>query len=107
MPIANTRLAALELLEEGLEPHDVGAVYLAIPDRATTWVPLEPADMEDKIAAMRAHKSQMGDWDASKMIRDFAAQSAVDARANGTECELAESFVYIGLNRGPSDQPPE
>jgi LmbE family N-acetylglucosaminyl deacetylase len=105
MPISNTRLAALELLEEGLEPHDVGAVYLAIPDRATLWMPLEPADMEGKIAAMRAHKSQLGDWDASKMIHDFAVQAAVEARANGVECELAESFVYIGLNRLPSEEP--
>jgi len=62
-------------------------------------MPLEPADMESKLAAMRAHKSQVGDWDASKMIRDFAAQTAVEARANGVECELSESFVYIGLNR--------
>ena len=33
------------------------------------------------------------------MIRDFAIQAAVEARANGVECELAESFVYIGLHR--------
>jgi LmbE family N-acetylglucosaminyl deacetylase len=107
MPIANTRLATLELLEEGLEPHDVGTVYLAAPDRATLWMPLDQADMEDKLAAMRAHKSQIGDWDASKMIHDFAAQAAIEARANGVECELAETFVYIGLNRRASEQPPE
>jgi LmbE family N-acetylglucosaminyl deacetylase len=99
MPIANTRLAALELLEEGLEPHDVSAVYLAAPDRATLWMPLEQADMDDKIAAMNAHRSQVGGWDASKMIHDFAHQAAAEARANGVECELAEAFVYIGLNR--------
>ncbi len=101
MPIANTRLAALELLEEGLEPHDVGAVYLTIPDRATLWMPLEQADMDGKIAAMHAHKSQIGEWDAAQMIHDFAQQAAAEARANGMECELAESFVYIGLNRAP------
>ena len=100
MPIANTRLAALELLEEGLEPHDVGAVYLAIPDRATLWMPLEQADMNDKIAAMRAHKSQVGDWDASKMIHDFAQQAAAEAaRAHGVECELAEAYVRIVLRQ--------
>jgi LmbE family N-acetylglucosaminyl deacetylase len=99
MPIANTRLAALELLEEELEPHDVGAVYLAAPDRATLWMPLEEAAFERKIAAMRAHTSQIGDWDAAGMLRQFAASAAQEARANGVECELAEPFVYIGLNR--------
>ncbi|HJZ48054.1 MAG TPA: PIG-L family deacetylase, partial [Roseiflexaceae bacterium] len=99
MPIANTRLAALELLEEGLEPHDVGAVYLAVPDRATLWMPLEQADLDQKIAALRAHSSQMGGWDAAKMIRDFAAHAGEEARAGGVECELAEAFVYIALNR--------
>ncbi|HEU5104094.1 MAG TPA: PIG-L family deacetylase [Roseiflexaceae bacterium] len=105
MPIANMRLAALELLEEDLEPHDVGAVYLAAPDRATLWMPLEPADFDRKIAAMRAHTSQIGDWDATKMLRDFAEQAAAEARANGTDCELAEAFVYIGLNRAAAELP--
>jgi LmbE family N-acetylglucosaminyl deacetylase len=106
MPIANTRLAALELLEQGLEPHDVAAVYLAIPDSPTLWMPLEPIDLDRKIAATRAHASQMGDWDASKMIRDFALQAAEQARANGAACELAEAFVYIGLYRAPGEEQP-
>jgi hypothetical protein len=29
---------------------------------------------------------------------NFAAQAAQQARDNGVECELAESFVYIRLN---------
>jgi LmbE family N-acetylglucosaminyl deacetylase len=97
MPIANTRLAALELLEAGLEPHDVSTVYLAIPDHATLWMPLDEEDLERKVAATRAHKSQMGDWDASKMIREFARQAAQQARDNGVECEFAEAFVRIAL----------
>jgi LmbE family N-acetylglucosaminyl deacetylase len=97
MPLANTRLAALELLEEGLEPHDVGTVYLAIPDRATLWVPLEEADIERKVAAMSAHTSQLGDWDAAGMLRQFAAAAAEEARAHGVECKLAEAFVCIRL----------
>ena len=60
MPIANTRLAALELLDEGLEPHDVMTVYLAIPDKASHWAALEQADLDAKIAAMQAHASQIG-----------------------------------------------
>ncbi|MBK9940022.1 MAG: PIG-L family deacetylase [Kouleothrix sp.] len=99
MPIANTRLAALELLDEGLEPHDVATVYLAIPDRATLWVPLEPADFDTKIAAMQAHVSQIGGWDAGGMIRQFAVATAEEARRNGIECELAEAYVQITLRQ--------
>jgi LmbE family N-acetylglucosaminyl deacetylase len=107
MPISNTRLAALELLEEDLEPHDVDTVYLAAPDRATLWIPIEQTDLDRKIAAIQAHASQMGDWDASKMIRDFAAQAAEEARANGAQCEWAEAFVCIQLNRELVEQMPK
>jgi len=105
MPIANTRLAALELLDQGLEPHDVTTVYLASPERATLWLPLEEADFERKIAALYAHTSQIGDWDARGMLRQFAAAAAQEARANGVECELAEAFVLIQL-RVAGDQKP-
>jgi LmbE family N-acetylglucosaminyl deacetylase len=103
MPIANTRLAALELLEEGLEPHDVAQIYIASPDRPTHWFALEQQDLDRKIAAMRAHTSQVGDWDAAKMIRDFAVGTAEQARANGVACELAEAYVWINLNRAATE----
>lgn len=101
MPIANTRLAALELLAEGLEPHDVAEVYLAIPDRATLWVPLEQQDLDRKVAAMQAHASQVGNWDAAAMIRQFATATAEQARASGVACELAEAYVRIALRQPP------
>jgi LmbE family N-acetylglucosaminyl deacetylase len=114
MPIANTRLAAMEMLEEGLEPHDVSQVYLAVPDQPTHWLPLDEQDLDRKIAAMQAHTSQVGDWDAGAMIRQFAAGTAEQARAAGVECELAEAYVYINLRRTPpavsppqTDQPAE
>ncbi|WP_029214543.1 PIG-L deacetylase family protein [Kallotenue papyrolyticum] len=80
MPIANTRLAALELIDEGLEPHDVSEVYLSGPVNPTVWIPLSAADLERKIAALREHKSQMGDWDPEAMVREWAAFAAQRAR---------------------------
>jgi LmbE family N-acetylglucosaminyl deacetylase len=103
MPLANTRLAALELLEEGLEPHDVGHVYIASPDRPTHWLPLSEQDLGRKIAALQTHRSQMQGWDAAKMIRDFAAGAAEQARAAGVACELAEAYVYVALRRMPDE----
>ena len=99
MPIANTRLAALELLEEGLEPHDVPHVYLAGAANTTLWVPLDGQDMECKIEMLSAHASQMGGWDFKAMIRTFGAEAAAQARAAGVECEFAEGFVFINLSR--------
>lgn len=99
MPIANTRLAALELLDEGFEPHDVMTVYLAIPDQPTIWVPLEAADLEAKISSIQAHISQVGHWDAATMIRQFAGMAAEQARQRGVECEFAEAYVVITLRQ--------
>jgi LmbE family N-acetylglucosaminyl deacetylase len=101
MPIANTRLAALELLDEGLEPHDVAHVLIAAPDRPTAWLPLSEQDLDRKIAAMYAHTSQMGGWDTAGLLRGFAAQAAEQARANSVECELAEAYVHIAMRGAP------
>jgi LmbE family N-acetylglucosaminyl deacetylase len=99
MPLANTRLAAPELLAEGLEPHDVTDVYLASPAGPTLYVPLEEIDMDRKIAAMRAHTSQVGAWDFESMLRQFAQGVGRAARAAGVACELAEAYVYVNLRR--------
>jgi LmbE family N-acetylglucosaminyl deacetylase len=99
MPIANTRLAAPELLAEGLEPHDIQDIYLASAASPTLYVPVEEADMERKLASMGLHISQIGSWDFEGMLRGFAAQTAIEARRTGIECELAEAFVYINLRR--------
>lgn len=99
MPTANTRLAALELIDEGLEPHDVEEVYLAAPVNAEVWVPLEPEQFAKKIAALRLHASQMGDWEPEPFVREWAVGAAATAREHGVECELAEGFAYIDLRR--------
>jgi LmbE family N-acetylglucosaminyl deacetylase len=99
MPIANTRLAAPELLAEGLEPHDVHAIYLAGPEQANCWIPLSEQDAAAQIAALRAHASQVGEWDFEPMVREFLRGAAEQARANGVACELAEAFRLIRLWR--------
>ena len=100
MPLANTRLAAPELLEEGLEPHDVEMVYLASPVRPTHWMPLAADDMERKIAMMGAHTSQVSSgWDYKGMLTNFASEAARLARENGVECDLAEAFYVVNLVR--------
>lgn len=99
MPLANTRLAAPELLAEGLEPHDVAEVYLGGADQPNCWIPLDEEDATTQIAALRAHASQVGEWDFEPMVREFLRGAAAQARAHGIECELAEGFRLIRLYR--------
>jgi LmbE family N-acetylglucosaminyl deacetylase len=106
MPTANTLLAAPELLAEGLEPHDVDHVYLSSWGNATTWVPLSERDMECKINALRAHYSQLKDWNPQEGVREWAEKAAASAREQGIECDYAEGFVRITL-RQPESRPDE
>jgi LmbE family N-acetylglucosaminyl deacetylase len=105
MPLANTRLAAPELLEAGLEPHDVTYVYLASAAQPTYWSALEQQDFEQKLATLAVHESQMGNWDFRSMAREFAEQQAAAARMAGVECGLAESFVVVNLGGRPGVAP--
>jgi LmbE family N-acetylglucosaminyl deacetylase len=80
-----------ELAEEGLQAHKVRKVY------ATVWADgdqfVNIADTIDiKIQALRAHSSQMKDWDPEPMIKQWAASAA-----KGKEMPYAESFKVVTL----------
>jgi LmbE family N-acetylglucosaminyl deacetylase len=72
-PSAGTRLIFPELLAEGLEPHEVREVYIHGADRPDTYVDIAEV-LDVKLAALRAHKSQMGEWDPAEMITQWAAE---------------------------------
>ncbi|MCS6909941.1 MAG: PIG-L family deacetylase [Anaerolineales bacterium] len=80
-----------ELAEEGLTPHKVRKVYVNCWSEATDFVSIDET-IELKIAALRAHKSQMGNWDPAPRIREWAAE-----HAKGKEMEYAEAFRVITL----------
>jgi len=92
MPASDTRLIFPELLEEGLDPHRVKEVYLTGSNEPDVWMDIgETIDL--KIAALREHKSQVGDWtELEKVIRERAAEV-------GKERQLAaaEGFKYFKL----------
>jgi LmbE family N-acetylglucosaminyl deacetylase len=93
-PAARDRLTFPDLLAEGLDPHKVKEVYLAganDPD-----VAIDVTDyMETKIASLRAHASQMGDWDPEPMVREWAKETAGRFPDVG---EYVESFKYFKLD---------
>ena len=89
--------AAMPLLwpEDG-EPHRVRYVYVSNSRQPNVWVDIT-GTIEQKIEALRQHKSQMGDWDPAEMIRNWAAET-------GKERGLAyaEAFRRMTLEPPPS-----
>ena len=77
-PSAGSRLVFAELLAEGYEPHSVKRLYLANPEKPDTWVDISDS-IDTKIAALRQHKSQLGDWDPEEMVKKWAEEDGKNA----------------------------
>lgn len=73
--------------------HRVHQVYVYGNDKPNLWVDVTET-IDQKIAALKKHASQMGDWDPTEMIKEWAAE-------NGKEKEIAyaESYRVITLER--------
>lgn len=81
-----------ELAQEGLMAHKPRKVYVTSwGGTADLFVSIDET-IEIKINALRAHKSQMGDWDPSEEIRQWAANTA-----KGKEMSYAESYRVVTL----------
>ena len=95
-PYARDILSYPDLIEQGLQPHKVKEVLL--------WASEEPnyrSDITDtfdvKIAALRCHKSQLGD-SVNPELEERLRQRC-KAMAEGEDCELAESFHRLEIWR--------
>jgi LmbE family N-acetylglucosaminyl deacetylase len=84
-PSAETRLIFPELLDEGLEPHKVQAVFIHGPERADTFIDIKDV-LPVKLAALREHRTQLGDWDPTEMVTGWAREQGARRRL------AAESF---------------
>ena len=81
-----------ELKEEGFSAHKPRKVYVNLwANQADIYVNIEET-IEIKIQALRAHKSQMRDWDPGPSIREWAASAA-----KGKEMLYAEAFRVVTL----------
>ena len=83
-----------ELLEEGLEPHRVDEVYVASSTDSDTWIDITDY-MDLKIEALRAHASQMGDWDPGEAVREWNGE---DGKKHDPPVEYAEDYRYFKLD---------
>jgi LmbE family N-acetylglucosaminyl deacetylase len=80
-----------ELAEEGLTAHKVRKVFVNNWREGDYYVSIDDT-IDLKVAALKEHKSQMGDWDVEKNIKEWAAQ-----RAKGHEMQYAEIFRVVTL----------
>lgn len=80
-----------ELADEGLQPHKTRKVYVTGWHQTDVYVSIDDT-IDVKVAALRSHKSQMGDWDPDERIRRRAAEVA-----HGKEMLYAESFRVVTL----------
>jgi LmbE family N-acetylglucosaminyl deacetylase len=89
MPDSPTRLMFPELLDEGLEPFEVPALWLVTlePD---TYVDITET-MDVKLEALRRHESQ-GTGGSEPWVLLRAKETAVEAAQAGLQMEYAESF---------------
>jgi LmbE family N-acetylglucosaminyl deacetylase len=80
-----------ELEAEGLHAHKPRKVYVTGWSQTDQFVNITET-IDIKVAALRAHRSQMGDWDPEPRIKEWAAE-----RARGKEMEYAEGFRVVTL----------
>ncbi len=80
-----------ELEAEGLTAHKPRKVFSLNWRDGDTYISIDET-MDLKVAALRAHKSQMDDWDPEPRIKEWAAE-----RAKGHEMRYAEIFRVVTL----------
>lgn len=80
-----------EFEAEGIYAHKPRKVYVISWGEADVFVNIEDT-IDLKIAALRAHRSQMKDWDPEESIRKWAEE-----RGTGKEMKYAEGFRVVTL----------
>jgi len=80
-----------ELEAEGVAAHKPRKVYVTSWGEAELFINITET-IDQKVASLRAHKSQMKDWDPEPEIKAWAAE-----RAKGKEMEYAEGYRVVTL----------
>ena len=98
-PAAGNPSAFRDLLDEGLQPHKVKEVWLYFTSgqHVNHWVDISET-IDQKIEALTAHTSQIGEWAASGELRREMLKWAEDtATRHKLDFKYAEGFQRIVL----------
>jgi LmbE family N-acetylglucosaminyl deacetylase len=96
-PSVRDRMTFPELLAEGLEPHKVAHIYLYATNEPNAWVDVTDT-MDIRIEALKAHASQLKDWDPTDMMREWARGAARTNPNREGASEYAEKYRYIKID---------
>lgn len=88
-PAASTRLWDPTLIDEGLEPWDVTELWMTSFGEGHDRVDIT-GTFDRKLAALRAHSSQLNGWDPEPRLREWAGRVGKDV-----DVELAEAFTVL------------
>ncbi len=97
-PSAGTRLIFTDLLEEGLEPHEVKRLYIHGTDKADTWVDIGET-LDIKVKALQQHVSQIDPGEVEKWMREWAEGDAKDH-----EMKYAEAYKVMILKQDEEEK---
>jgi LmbE family N-acetylglucosaminyl deacetylase len=92
-PSASTSFIFPELLIEGYETHQVKTIFIHGAVKSETYIDISTT-IDVKIAALKEHQSQLGDWDPTEMMKAWARE---DAQAHGLEA--VEGFRVMILKK--------
>jgi LmbE family N-acetylglucosaminyl deacetylase len=92
-PSAGSRMMFVDLLAEGLEPHNVKKLYIHGNEKPDTWVDIGET-LDTKIEALQKHVSQVDTHDIGKWMHEWAEE---EGKAKGIQ--YAEAYRVMILQR--------
>jgi LmbE family N-acetylglucosaminyl deacetylase len=98
-PSAGTRLIFTDLLEAGLEPHNVKRVYIHGAEKPDTWVDIAET-IDTKITALKKHASQIDTHHVDEWIHAWAKE---EGQAKGLA--YAEAYRVMILQKDEEPKP--
>lgn len=99
-PASEMHLLYSEFEQEGITPHKVNYVYISTYTDPDFYVDISTT-IDTKLAALREHKSQLGDWDPEERIRQRGEQVG-----KNVGLKYAEGFRRVTLQAVVAEEEP-